>query len=80
MAAHRVVEVTWTDHAFHFGEYDPDDSGLSEVTSVGWLVHKDDTLVKVALSLVVDDPTLPTEFSEVQVIDRRLVKKLRYLT
>jgi hypothetical protein len=47
-----MVEVDWLDHAFHFGPYEKDRplDGLMVITSVGYVVKHDDSVLILAQS------------------------------
>lgn len=65
-----IVEVIWDDHQFQFGEYAGD--GITTLTTVGYFVRSDRDVIAVALSRREDG-----KFHEVQVIDRRMVRRVR---
>lgn len=70
MSSPRVVEVTWGDHTFKFGEYAQDqvNNDITVVKTLGYFVREDDEVIVVALSLSDGKP------SDVQVIDKRMMK------
>lgn len=67
----KLVEVTWSDHTFTFGEYTSSSAIVTTVTTVGYLVRSDASTVVVAMSLADGKP------QECQVIDRRMLKSVR---
>lgn len=48
-----LVEVTWLDHTFNIGPYDPkrELDGLTIWTSVGYLIRSDDRVLVLAQSV-----------------------------
>jgi len=67
-----IVEVTWDDHSFDFGELGrPKIVGM---TTVGFLAFEDEEKVCVALTRREDG-----EYAEVQTIDRRMLHRVKRL-
>lgn len=63
MKTPKVVEVTWQDHTFTFGDGIP---SLSEARTVGYLLRDDEDAIIVCLSLTDGRP------NETQYIDKRM--------
>lgn len=75
MTVGDVVEVVWDDHAF----YEDDDEarrGIARQRTVGLFVGEDDRVVMVALGET-SWADGSTKFSEVQVIDKRMLVSKR---
>lgn len=60
-----LVEITWDDHAFHFGQYAGE--GTARCTTVGYFVREDEQVIAVALSMADGKP------NDVQVVDKRML-------
>jgi hypothetical protein len=71
MKSGTVIVVEWDDHCVYQGDFDPKMRTVVQ-TSVGFLVDKSKTSIRIAQSRR-DDKT----FAEVLVIDRRMLRKVR---
>ena len=69
--------VEWTDHAFHSGEWDGDESlPTMAYRSVGWLLpDRDDRIVRLAQSW----DTQSNQYSDVLALDPRSVEAVTML-
>lgn len=68
----KLVEVTWDDHAFHQGEIAEADAVLVVQKSIGYLVHQDDKVIKLAQTQTSWSGKLA--WAEVLVIDKRMMR------
>lgn len=69
----RLIEITWDDHQFHYGEHNPS-QGVIRITTCGFYVGETPTTISVALSRRSDG-----QFAETQVIDKRMLLKRRWI-
>lgn len=65
-----VVEAFWDDHTFCFNTYGG--QGISKMTTCGYFVKQDDQALYIALTM--QDGKEP---ADVQVIDRRMLNRVR---